>query len=401
MGTEPFVYLDYAATSPLVPEAAEALAPYLAAGRPGAAWADANANTLYGPGREAFMAMEGARTRMAKALGARPDEIIFTSGATEADNAAVLGLAHAAEASRRLRARGRCPHIIISAIEHDAVLQPARRLVREGFELTVLPVNRGGFVTAEALSAALTDETVLVAIQAANGEIGSVQDVAALAAITHRAGALFFADATQALGKIPLDLRKLGVDAAAFSGHKVGGPKGTGLLFLKARTPFDPLVLGGGQESGHRSGTQNVAGAVACAAAVEAAVGAQPAESARLRILRDRLYNALAALPGVHPTVDVAPGSEAYLPCVVNVHVDGCEGNTLVLRFSGEGFCVSAGSACSSGSLDPSRALTALGIGRDAAQGELRVSMGRFTDDEDIDRFLEAASRVIGGHHGR
>ena len=400
MATDSFVYLDYSATAPLVPEAAEALAPYLTPGTPGPAWADANANTLYGPGRSAFQALEDARARIARALGARPDEIIFTSGATEADNAAIFGLARAADAFKRLREKGREPRIIISAIEHDAVLNPARRLAREGFAHTLLPVDKGGFVSAEALAAAITEDTVLVSIQAANGEIGSTQDIVALAAVAHKAGVLFHADATQALGKMPLDLRKSGVDAASFSAHKVGGPKGVGILYLKAHTLFDPFVLGGGQESGRRSGTQNVAGAVACAAAVEAAVAGEAAESARLRALRDRLYAELAAFPGVHATCDVPPGSTAYLPGVVNVHVDGCEGPTLVLRFNQEGFCVSAGSACSSGSLDPSRALTALGIRRDAALGELRVSFGRFTTEEEIDRFLEAAARVIGGSRG-
>ena len=400
MATE-FVFLDYAATAPLVPEAAAALEPYLVPGAPGAAWADANANALYGPGRAAFRALEDARAGIASALGARPDEIIFTSGATEADNAAIFGMARAADAARRLRAKGREPRLVISAIEHDAVLNPARRLTREGFALTVLPVDRGGFVSAEALAAAITDDTVLVSIQAANGEIGSVQDIAALAAVARKAGVPFHADATQALGKMPLDLRKSGIDAASFSAHKVGGPKGVGFLYLKAHTPFDAPMLGGGQENGRRSGTQNVAGAVACAAAVKAAVAAETAESARLRVLRDRLYDGLTALPGVHATVPVEPGSTAYLPGVVNVHVDGREGNTLVLRFNGEGFCVSAGSACSSGSLDPSHVLTALGIARDAAQGELRVSFGRFTTEVEIDRFLEAAARVIGGYDGR
>ena len=400
METKPFVYLDYSATAPLVPEAAEALAPFLTPGTPGPGWADANANTLYTPGRAAFQALEDARSRIAKALGARPDEITFTSCASEADNAAIFGIARAVDAMKRFREKGSRPRVIISAIEHDAVLNPARRLAREGFAHTLLPVDKGGHVSCEALTAAITDDTVLVSIQAANGEIGSVQDVAALAEVAHKAGVAFHADATQALGKMPLDLRKSGVDAASFSAHKVGGPKGVGILYLKARTPFDPLVLGGGQESGRRSGTQNVAGAVACAAAVEAAVANEAVESARLRRLRDRLYAELTALPGVHATVPVPEGSTAYLPCVVNLHVDGCEGPTLVLRFNQEGFCVSAGSACSSGSLDPSRALTALGIRRDAALGELRVSFGRFTTEEEIDRFLEAAARVIGGIHG-
>ncbi|MBR3257953.1 MAG: cysteine desulfurase [Eggerthellaceae bacterium] len=401
MATKPYTYLDYAATCPLCEEASVAMAPYLVSGLPEDGFIDANANALYSAGRTAFHALEEARATVARAVGARPDEIIFTSCSSEADNAAVVGIAHAADASRHLRDKGRTPRIIISATEHDAVLNPAKRLQHEGFELVILPVERDGRVSADALRQALTADAVLVSIQMANGEIGSVQDVEELARISHAYGALFHTDATQALGKLPVSLHGLGVDAASFSAHKVGGPKGVGFLYLRARTPFEALVLGGGQESGRRSGTQNVMGAVGCAAAVKAAVALQADESLRLIALRDRLYAELTSYESVHATLDVPAGSDAFLPNIVNLHVDGYEGPTLVLRFNNEGFYVSAGSACSSGSLDPSRALTALGIPRDAAQGEFRISMGRYTTDADIDALLAVFPKVIGENYGR
>lgn len=402
MATEarPFVYLDYAATAPLCEEAAAALAPYVQPGL-GSLWPDANANTLYDPGRAAFSALEDARATVAKAVGARPDEIIFTSCSSEADNAAIFGIAPAAEEARHLRAKGRTPQVVVSILEHDAVYLPAKRLGKWGFRVDVLPVGKDGRVTPEVLQAACAPDVVLVSVQAANGEIGTVQPVAELARLAHAAGALFHTDATQALGKVPLDLHALGVDAASFSAHKVGGAKGVGFLYLKAHTPFSPIILGGGQEAGRRSGTQNVAGAVACAAAVKAAAEKQAAEAARLTALRDKLFAALCAYPQVHPTVEVPAGSAEFLPNIVNLHVDGFEGPTMVLRFNNEGFCVSGGSACSSGSLDPSRALTALGIRRDAALGELRISMGRYTTEAEVDAFIAAFPRVIGDGYGR
>ena len=255
--------------------------------------------------------------------------------------------------------------------------------------------NRAGFITPEALAAVLDANTVLVSVMTANSELGSIQPVAELAKAAHAVGALFHTDATQALGKTPVDVRAWGCDAASFSAHKVGGPKGIGALYVKARTPFDAYLLGGGQEAGRRSGTQNVAGAAGFAAAVEAAQANQPAETQRLAALRDKLYAALAAAPGVHPTVDVAPGSTEYLPNIVHVLVDALESETLILRFDMRGFGVSGGSACSSHSLEPSHVLRAVGIGDDAAHGALRISMGRYTTEADIDNFIAAVGPVL------
>lgn len=392
-----YVYLDYAATAPLCEEAALAMAPYLETGRAGLAFGG-NANSLHSSGRAAFERMEAARRSLAKDLGARrPDEVVMTSGATEADDAALFGLA-AGEADRRRRAgKGAfTPHVITTAIEHDAVLAPAKRLEQQGFRVTRLRPNAQGFVEPEALSEALDADTVLVSVQAANSEVGSIQPVAELARMAHAAGVLFHTDAVQALGKTPLSLDALGVDAASFSAHKVGGPKGVGALYLRARTPFSPYLLGGGQEAGRRSGTQNVCGIVGFAAAVHAAVEGLDAERARLAALRDRLYEGLCAQGRISPTVKVEPGSESFLPNIVHVLVDGIESETLILRLDTRGFGVSGGSACSSHSLEPSHVLAAMGVPAKRAHGALRVSMGRYTTEEDIEALLAAMPEVLG-----
>lgn len=391
-----YVYLDYAATAPLCEEAAAAMAPYQVPGRANLT-VGGNANSLHCAGRAAFSALEDARRRISRALGAsRPDEVILTSGATEADNAALFGLACAARDARRRSGAGDfTPRVIVSAIEHDAVLAPAKRLAAEGFDVVRLSPDASGFISCDSLAEVCDENTVLVSVMAANSEVGSVQPVAELARVAHKSGALFHTDATQALGKIAVNVADWGCDAASFSGHKVGAPKGIGALYLKSRTPFDAYLLGGGQEAGRRSGTQNVAGAVAFAAAVEAAQKLQPSEQARLAGLRDKLYAALTAQSGVRATVKVPGGSVDFLPNIVHVLVDDLESETLILRFDMRGFGVSGGSACSSHSLEPSHVLKAIGIDADSAHGALRVSMGRYTTEADIDAFIEAVRPVL------
>lgn len=391
-----YVYLDWAATAPLCEEAAAAMAPYMVAGTANLA-VGGNANSLHSPGRAAFAELEKARRSIARALGAsRPDEIIFTSGATEADDAALFGLASAAVAARRRAGSGDfVPHLITTAIEHDAVLAPAKRLEAQGFRVTRLKPNRDGFIEVRALEAALDEHTVLVSVQAANSEVGSIQPIAELAQVSHDAGALFHTDAVQALGKVSLNLDALNVDAASFSAHKVGGPKGVGALYLKARTPFDAYQIGGGQESGRRSGTQNVCGIVGFAAACCAACDAQEKEAHRLRTLRDKLYGALSDYDCIEATVEVEEGSQDFLPHIVHVLVEGRESETLILRFDLKGFGVSGGSACSSHSLEPSHVLHALGIQDDRAQGALRISLGRYTTERDIDAFIATVSACL------
>jgi cysteine desulfurase len=405
---ENYTYLDWAATAPLCAEAARAMAPFLEPGAAGLALG-MNANSLHTPGRAAFEAMEASRRSVARSLGAsRPGEIVFTSGATEADNAALLGIARACSRKRRGRAGGGAGatgasgfagRIVTTELEHEAVVEPVRRLEGEGFEIVRLSPDKCGFISAESLEKALAADsggaTVLVSVQAANSEVGAIQPIAELARIAHRAGALFHTDATQALGKMPLDLAALEVDAASFSAHKIGGPKGVGALYLKARTPFEPQMLGGGQESGRRSTTQNVCGMAGFAAACEHAVAAEAGESARLRQLRDALYARLGELSGVRPTVEVEPGSTRYLPNIVHVLVSGFESETLVLRLDAMGFGVSGGSACSSHSLEPSRVLRAMSVSADEAFGALRVSMGSLTTADDVERFARALKECV------
>lgn len=394
--SEDYVYLDYAATAPLCEEASCAMAPYQTFGRVNLVQG-ANANSLHAPGRVAFAALEGARKVLAGALGARrPDEIILTSGATEADDTAILGISQAAAALRRQAGGGEfVPHVIVSSIEHDAVLAPAKRLEAMGFRVTRIAPNRQGFIEVQALEEVLDDTTVLVSVQAANSEVGSIQPIAELAAAAHRRGSLFHTDAVQALGKAPVNVGEWGVDAASFSAHKVGGPKGVGALYLKARTPFQAYLIGGGQESGRRSGTQNVAGAVGFAAATQAAQDMQKDEAVRLGMLRDKLYKELVEFGLVQATVDVAPNDFNFLPNIVHVLVDGLESETLILRLDMQGVGVSGGSACSSHSLEPSHVLRALGVDADRAQGALRVSMGRYTTENDMVVFLDALRKSL------
>ena len=393
---EEYVYLDWAATAPLSEEACDAMRPFLMPGLANLALG-MNANSLHAPGRAAFEAMEHARRDMARCLGAsRPSEVVFTSGATESDNAAILGMARASSAQRRKTQgkdfRGR---VITTAIEHEAVERPVRRLAEQGYDTVLVKPDRNGFITPDALADAIDDSTVLVSVQMANSEVGSIQPIAELARIAHEHGALFHTDATQALGKMCVHVGDLGVDAASFSAHKVGGPKGVGALYLKARIPFESQMLGGGQEDGRRSTTQNVCGIVGFAAACNAAVTCEEAESARQREMRDALYAQLAQMDRVRPTVTVPAGSTSFLPNIVHVLVDGFESETLVLRLDMMGFGVSGGSACSSRSLEPSHVLRAIGIQRDAAYGALRMSIGRYTTPDDIARFADALETCI------
>ncbi len=396
------VYLDYAATSPLYPESATAMAPFMKGG-PANILVNANPNSLYQAGRYAYSELEDSRRRIATCLGAkRSDEIIFTSGATEADNAALFGIATAA-AARKHHDLGsaRPPHIITTAIEHDAVLSPCKTLEHNGFDVTYLKPGRNGIVSIDKLSDAIKPETVLVSVQMANSEVGAIQPIARMCDIAHEADVLFHTDAVQALGKMEIDLANLGVDAASFSAHKIGGPRGIGALYLKARTPFSAQVLGGGQERGLRSGTQNTCGAVGFAAAMEVATSMVRTESVRLQHLRDKLYRILTAHDNITATVDVENEGVPYLPNIVNVLFKGIESETLVLRFDALGFSVSGGSACSSHSLDPSHVLVSMGISADDAYCALRISMGRYTTEEQIDAFSKAVCDVIDWKGGR
>lgn len=391
------VYLDWAATAPLCEDAAAAMMPFLQAETAGLVAGNGNANSLYEVGRTAFRALEQAREDIARAIKARPDEVTFTSGATEADNAALFGIVDAAMARAEQEGDHECvPQIVVSSIEHDAVLKAAETLGHWGAQVTYVEPDATGHITPQALAEALNERALLVSVMAVNNEVGSVMDIAALAEVAHSAGSLFHVDATQAFGKIPVSVKEWGVDALSISSHKIGGPKGMGALYVKARTPFTAQIVGGGQESGRRSGTQNVMGAVGFAAAARAALGNLDADAQRLRGLRDRCYERLLDNPKVKPAVKVEPGSTEFAPHVVNVLVHGIESETLILQLDRRGFCVSGGSACSSHSLDPSHVLKAIGISRDDALGSLRVSLGNATTAEEIDAFVEAFNEVVG-----
>lgn len=396
MTSTDITYLDWAATAPLLPCAASAMEPFLRPGIEGLMVGNANANSLYSAGRSAFKALEGAREQIARCIKARPDEIIFTSGATEADNAALFGLVDAAVLAAEQQGNHECvPQVVVSSVEHDAILEAAHTLNAWGAEVTYLEPDKTGHITPEALEEALTERAILVSVMAVNNEVGSVMDVPSLANIAHNHGALFHVDATQALGKIPVSVKDWKVDALSISAHKVGGPKGCGVLYLKARTPFTPQTVGGGQEMNRRSGTQNVAGAVGFAAACTEAVQRQQEESVRLTNLRDETYRRFSEYSCVVPSVQVEKGSLHFAPHIVNVLVKGFESETLILQLDRRGIFVSGGSACSTGSLDPSHVLTSLNIPRDLALGSLRLSFGNATTEQDIDRFFEAFDEIV------
>ncbi len=370
-------YLDHAATSPVLPEAREAMLPYLED-----RWG--NPSSIYAAGREARKGIDEARETLARALGCAPEEVVFTGGGTEADNLAVKGAAWAHEA------RGR--HILLPRIEHHAVLDTAEWLGKRGWDVEHLPVDEHGTVSPDDVAARLRDDTVLVCLMLANNEIGTVEPVAEVAAICRERGVLSFTDAVQALGKIPVDVRALGVDLAAFSAHKIGGPKGTGALYVRRGVKLEAVLHGGGQERGRRSGTENPAGIVGFATAAEIVTADLDTAAARWRELRDRLWDGIreriddVRLNG-HPTERV--------PHNLNVSLRGVVGEDLLLILDAEGICASTGSACQSGSVEPSYVLSACGTSREWAQGALRFTVGRGTTDADVDAVLEVLPKAV------
>jgi cysteine desulfurase len=370
-------YLDYAATTPVDARVVEAMLPYLTESY-------GNPNSLYALGRDGFRALEGARESFGARIGAAPAEVVFTGCGSESDNAAVVGIAHAAKAKGS--------HVVVSAFEHHAVLEPAKALGKQGFRVTVLRPREDGIVHAEDLAAVVTPETVLVSVMHANNEIGTVQPLRQLADVAHGVEAYFHTDAVQALGKLDWDAGELGVDAASFSAHKLYGPKGVGVLYLRRGTPFEPLIVGGGQEGRKRSGTQNVAGAVAIAKALEIMDVERAGETPRLTALRDRVIDGILSMPNtqLNGARDVP-----RLPNIANLVLKGVEGESMLLQLDNKGIAVSTGSACSSGSLEPSHVLLAIGCPAEVAHGSLRVTVGRFTTDEDIEYLLAELAPIV------
>jgi len=386
MGVARYVYLDYAASAPLRPEARDAWLAYH-----DEPFGMANPNSLHTLGREAARVLDGARRDLARAVGCgfRPGEVVMTSGGTESNNLAVLGMAEGA----RRRSRNRRNRVVLSAIEHDSVLDVASLLRGRGFEVGLARPGRDGVVSAEEVRRAMGDSCALVSVMAANNETGVVQPTAQIIAAAHEAGALAHVDAVQAFGRIPLDAA--GADAVSVAAHKIGGPIGVGALAIRMRCPFEAQSLGGGQEGGHRPGTQDVAGAVAFACAARLVTDDMAEVRPRVATLANHVYERLcAAGTGIEPTT-VAHVDDTRLPGMVSVMVPSMDSESLVLKLDERGFEVSAGSACSSGSLYASHVLTAMGIARDEALGSLRVSFDERVTAADLDSFCDALLDIV------
>lgn len=384
-----YVYLDYAASAPMVPEAKAAEAAYAEA-----PYAGANPNSLHTLGREAAMALEGARREIAKALGGgfRPGEIVFTSGGTESNNLALYGIAEGARARDRKRTR-----VVVSAIEHDSELDVVPALKDRGFQVTLVRPGRDGRIAPEELERAVGPDCALVSIMSANNETGVIQPVAELAEIAHKAGALMHTDAVQAFGRIPLAIDTC--DAVSIAAHKIGGPVGIGALALRMRCPFRPQNFGGGQEAGKRPGTQDVRGALAFAAAAKAQTDHLAERRSACAAKANRLFQKICAPgTGIQPST-TAQIDDTRLPGMVSIYVPGLDSETLILKLDQKGFEVSAGSACSSGSLDPSHVLSAMGIARNDALGALRISFDERVSDEDLDRFADALIGIVAANN--
>ena len=381
--TNRVIYMDNAATTPVRPEVVRAMLPYFTE-------YFGNASSIYELAQQSRGVLDDSRRAVAKSLGCRSSEIVFTSGGTESDNAALKGVAFA------LRNVGN--HIITSAIEHHAVLHTCHQLEQFGFDVAYLSVDEDGLVDPRDVAAVVTDRTVLVSVMLANNEIGAIQPMpeiaAALRGEAKRFGRKIYlhTDAVQAVGAIEVNVRKLGVDLLSLSAHKFGGPKGVGALYIKRGTPFEPLIMGGGQERDRRSGTENLPGVVGLAEAMRLADVEREEATPRVMRLRDRVIHGIQErMDGVrlngHPT--------QRLPNNVNVSFENVEGEPILLGLDFAGICASSGSACSSASLEPSHVLTAIGLSADLAQGSLRITVGKDNTDEEVDYLLDTLTDLV------
>lgn len=372
------IYLDYAATTPTMDEVIDAMRPYQQE-------FFGNPSSVYAAGREAKKGLEEARERVAAAVGAQPAEILFTAGGTEADNLALKGAVAKADPRRR--------HVVTTSIEHHAVLHTAEWLERQGYRVTFLPVAADGVVNLDALRDALSPETAIVSVMLANNEIGTLQPLHEVVEIVKaHSRALIHTDAVQGLGKVPVDVGALGVDLAAFAAHKLGGPKGVGALYVRSKTSLAPLLHGGGQERGLRSGTPNVAGIVGFGVAAEISAAEVGEQGRVLGTLRDRLQRAILARI---PEVSVNGAGAPRVPGTLSVCIQGVEGESLLLMLDSKGIAASSGSACASGSLEPSHVLMAMGVPPELAHGSLRLSLGRGSADLDVDHVVATLGEVV------
>lgn len=372
------VYADNAATTAMSKTAIEAMLPYLDK-------IYGNPSSLHSVGQRAKEALEAARADVASCLGAQPNEIYFTSCGSESDNQAIRSAAH-------IGAQKGKKHIISTAFEHHAVLHTLKRLEKEeGFEVTLLDVHSNGVVTADEVKAAIRPDTCLVTIMFANNEIGTVQPIAEIGAVCREAKVTFHTDAVQAVGHIPVNVAEQNIDMLSLSAHKFHGPKGIGALYCRRGVRLLPFIDGGAQERGKRAGTENIAEIAAMAAALKEACANMEQNSAKLVKLRDRIISELTQIPHSRLNGDMAH----HLPGTINMCFEGIEGEGLLLHLDDRGICASSGSACTSGSLDPSHVLLAIGLPHEVAHGSLRLSLSEYNTEEDADRIIKAVPEVV------
>lgn len=372
------IYLDHNATTPVDPEVVDAMLPYLRD-------TFGNASSVHSFGRDAKVALEQSREVIAALIGCQPQELYFTSGGTESDNLAVMGVAY--------QLRSRKNHIIVGSTDHHAVIESAEHLHHvDGFAFDKLPVDKEGFASAQQLHGLLTDKTALVSVMHSNNETGTIQDIAALAQVAHERNALFHTDAVQSIGKVPVNVLELGVDLLTLTGHKIYGPKGTGALFIRQGIKIMPLMYGGSHEKKRRPGTENVAGAVGLAKALQIAEARREKDYAHMIELSEFFIPDL--LESV-PNTKLNSPRHRRIPHTVNVSFPGLEGEPIILSLDMEGIAVSSGSACTSGAVEPSHVLTAMGVDRHVAVGAVRFSLGRSTTKAQLEHVLKVLPPIV------
>lgn len=373
------IYLDYSATTPLAPEVLEAMRPYLTQHF-------GNASSIHGFGREAKVALDAAHEKIAAALGAQPQEIVFTSGGTEASNMAILGAAQNFAAPR---------HLISSRVEHPCVLNACRELEKRGWQATYVEPDATGLISANAVAEAMRSETALISIMHANNEVGTINPIAEIAKLAATHKILFHTDAVQTFGKLPIDVRQLPVALLSLSGHKFYGPKGVGALYVQRGVKLQPLFFGGHQERERRAGTENIAGIVGLGKAAEMAIANQAAEAERLRALTENFWQRVRA---IFPHAQMNGNAEFRLPAVLNLSFPGFESTALLMSLDLQGIAVSNGSACSSGSVEISHVLRAMKLPRERAMSALRFSFGKYTTEAEVEIVLQALAKILQKH---
>ncbi|MDO5517246.1 MAG: cysteine desulfurase NifS [Clostridium sp.] len=372
------VYMDYAATTYVKPEVLEEMMPYFTE-------KFGNPSSFYGISRETKRAIDASREKVAKALNCKPTEVYFTGGGSEADNWAIKGIASAH--------KNKGNHIITTKIEHHAVLHTCQYLEKHGFEVTYLDVDKEGFINLDDLRNAITDKTILVSIMFANNEIGTIQPVKEIGEICREKKVLFHTDAVQAVGNVPVDVQDMNIDMLSLAGHKIYGPKGIGVLYIRNGIKIDNLIHGGAQEKNRRAGTENIASIVGLGKAIELATSNLDEHMSRLSALRDKLMDGiLAEVPYSYVN---GPRGDKRLPGNANVRFTFIEGESILLSLDFKGICASSGSACTSGSLDPSHVLLAIGLPHELAHGSLRLTLGEGSTEEDVDYVLEVLPPII------